>query len=81
MKFHWKDQGLNHFPNWYIVNYLVKVSGLFGQSTQEHLVATNVWAVRNEVYSYIEKVSTLLNFAERLKIALKEKNWANLGTF
>ena len=42
MKFHWKDQGLNPFPNWYIVR--VKVSELFGQSTQEHQVATNVWA-------------------------------------
>ena len=44
MKHHWKDQGLNCFPNWYIVSYLVKVSELFGQSSKEHQVATNVWA-------------------------------------
>ena len=44
MKFHWKDQDLNPFPNWYIVSYLVKVSELFGQSSKEQQVATNVWA-------------------------------------
>ena len=44
MKHHWKDQGLNHFPNWYIVSYLVKVRELFGQMPQDAAVATNVWA-------------------------------------
>ena len=42
MKFHWKDQGLNPFPNWYIVSYLVKVSELFGQMPRIATVATNV---------------------------------------
>ena len=35
--------------------------------------------IRTEVYFDIDKVPTSLNFAERLKIALKEKNWANFG--
>ena len=29
MKLYWKDQGLNLFPNWYILSCLVKVGGLF----------------------------------------------------
>ena len=37
--------------------------------------------VRTELNFHIEKVPTSLNFAERLYIALIEKNWANFGSF
>ena len=42
MKSYWKNQGLNHFPNWYIVRYQVKVGGFFEQIPQHAIVATNI---------------------------------------